>query len=85
MCHISRKVITHFFQFSHLGYRPTVYRVRDVVGPYPCEHWQLDPREGLVVVSQLQPPLCRRWQLTRADLGEGCSVAKVHVDIDLPH
>jgi hypothetical protein len=41
MCHISRKVITHFFQFSHLGYRPTVYCVRDVVGPHPCEHWQL--------------------------------------------
>jgi hypothetical protein len=67
-----------FFQFSHLGYRPTVSCVRDAVGPRSCGHWQLNSQEGLVVVFQLQ--------LTNGpDLDEGFSVAKVHMVIDLPH
>jgi hypothetical protein len=30
-----------FSHFLNLGSRPTVQCVRDVVGPHPCEHWQL--------------------------------------------
>jgi hypothetical protein len=76
-----------FLQFSHLGYRPTVQCARGVVGPYPCEHWQLYShwRGWSLVVFQLQPDPCRRWQLTRRDPDEGSSVAKVHMDIDATH
>jgi hypothetical protein len=67
-----------FFQFSHLGYRPTVYCVRDAIGPRSCGHWQLNSQEGfgggLSVATHFDPTSTK-----------GSSFAKVHMVIDLPH